>query len=71
MARAELPPELLALWPLSPAFPSSCNSFAVWEEDGTWTWIDPGAAGEKNLDQSRSERERLGLSLENEEDFVS
>jgi len=64
MASPELPKGLLWIEPLSSFFPHSCNSFAVWESDGTWTWIDPGAAGEDNLKRMRSELARLELPLE-------
>ncbi len=64
MACPDLPEGLLWIQPLSSYFPHSCNSFAVWEEDGTWTWIDPGAAGEQNLARMRSELARLELPLE-------
>jgi glyoxylase-like metal-dependent hydrolase (beta-lactamase superfamily II) len=61
---APLPPELLFIEPLSARFPHSCNSFAIWEEDGTWTWIDPGAAGDDNIARMKSELSRLGLPLD-------
>lgn len=64
MSAPELPAGLLWIEPLSPHFPHSCNAYAVWEDDGTWTWIDPGAAGEENLAQTRAELARLGLALE-------
>lgn len=60
----ELPTGLLWIEPLSPHFPHSCNAYAVWEDDGTWTWIDPGAAGDENLARTRAELDRLGLPLE-------
>lgn len=59
-----LPKELLWIEPLTPKFPSSCNSFAIWEEDGSWTWIDPGAAGDDNLARTRQELDRLDLPLD-------
>lgn len=64
MASPDLPQGLLWIKPISSKFPHSCNSFAVWEEDGTWSWIDPGAAGEDNLARLRSELARLELPLE-------
>ena len=64
MGPPELPPGLLWIEPLSPHFPHSCNAYAVWEDDGTWTWIDPGAAGEENLARTHAELARLGLALE-------
>jgi glyoxylase-like metal-dependent hydrolase (beta-lactamase superfamily II) len=63
MACPDLPDGLLWIEPVSSFFPHSCNSFAVWENDGTWSWIDPGAAGDENLERLRSELERLELPL--------
>jgi glyoxylase-like metal-dependent hydrolase (beta-lactamase superfamily II) len=62
--RPSLPEGLLHLEPLGPTFPSSCNSFAVREDNGSWTWIDPGAGGDANLARTRSELARHGLDLE-------
>lgn len=59
-----LPAELLWLRPLSERFPHSCNSCAIVEADGRWTWIDPGAAGDANLVQTRAQLEHHGLSLD-------
>ena len=59
-----LPPELLWIRPLSQHFPHSCNSCAIVESDGRWTWIDPGAAGEDNLGQIQNELGRHDLSLD-------
>ena len=59
-----LPDDLLWIEPVSPAFPHACNAWAIREEDGTWTWIDPGSAGEENLARTRSELERLELPLD-------
>jgi glyoxylase-like metal-dependent hydrolase (beta-lactamase superfamily II) len=61
--RPSIPAGLVWLEPLTPAFPSSCNSFAVREDDGGWTWIDPGAAGDANTKRTRAELERHGLDL--------
>ncbi|MFN7950865.1 MAG: MBL fold metallo-hydrolase [bacterium] len=63
MPSAALPAEILWIEPLSPSFPHSCNAYAVWEGDGTWTWIDPGAAGDENLARTETELARLGLPL--------
>ncbi len=63
MPSVALPREVLWIEPLSPNFPHSCNAYAIWEADGTWTWIDPGAAGDENLARTEAELARLGLPL--------
>jgi glyoxylase-like metal-dependent hydrolase (beta-lactamase superfamily II) len=70
MTEPPLPEGLLWLRPLGDDFPSACNSFAVREDHGRWTWIDPGAAGDDNLARTRAELERLGLSLASLERIV-